>query len=71
MKQINLQIEIKKYWLTSRCYKIIKETISEEAFYKIRKSEVDILNVTSNIYSRLRDELYNKRYERLSNNQLS
>ena len=65
------QIELQEQWRQVRAYKTINETISQEAFLKIIRCKVDILNVNSNIYSRLRDELHNKRYERLSNNQLS
>ena len=60
------QIELQEQWRQVRAYKTINETISQEAFLKIIRSKVDILNVNSNIYSRLKEELHNKRYGSLS-----
>jgi hypothetical protein len=58
------QIETQEHWATLRCYKILKETISEEAFYQIIMCKVDTLSISTKISSRIRDDLDEERYER-------
>ncbi len=65
------QIDSQEHWATLRCYKILKETLSEEAFYQIIMCKVDTLSISTKISSRIRDDLDEERYESLSNNQLS
>jgi hypothetical protein len=60
------QIESQEQWRQVRAYKTINETISEEAFYKIRKCEVDILSISTKINSRLRIDVENEKYGSLS-----
>ena len=62
------QIESQEQWRQIRAYKIIKETISQEAFHKIIMCKVDILSISTKISSRIRDDLDNERYESLSKN---
>ncbi len=58
------QIETQEHWATLRCYKKLKETISEKAFYEIIMCKVDILTISTKISSRIRDDLDEERYER-------
>ena len=60
------QIDTQERWATLRCYKTLKETISEEAFYQIIMCKVDTLSISTKISSRIRDDLDEERYERLS-----
>lgn len=60
------QIDLQERWATLRCYKILKETISEEAFYQIIMCKVDTLSISTKISSRIRDDLDEERNESLS-----
>lgn len=60
------QIETQEHWVTLRCCKILKETISEEAFQQILLCNEDTLSIYSNIYFSLRDDLDEERNESLS-----
>jgi hypothetical protein len=66
MKQINKQILSQEHETTLRCYKLIKETLSDTAFYELIMCKVDTLGIHSNIHIKLRDELDNEIYESLS-----
>lgn len=60
MRQINKQILSQEHQTTLRCYNLIKETLSDKAFYELIMCKVDTLAIHSNIHIKLRDELDNE-----------
>jgi hypothetical protein len=65
-----LYILFKNELASVSCYEILKEAFSEKACHQFL-SKYAALDFQSSIYFKLRTELDNERYERLSNNQLS